>query len=93
MAEAYRQPCTSTSRASVNVARRPIVTMVPSARMGPLSLLLLGDGGIEDSPGGVDGEAHRRVAGFGAVLVGAHGAAEAGVLAQGDEGCGQVLPS
>jgi hypothetical protein len=54
----------------------------------------LDDGGIEDSPERrVDGEAHRHVASFGAVLVEAHGATEAGVLVQGDEASGQVSPS
>jgi hypothetical protein len=54
---------------------------VLESALGQLGLLLLGDGGIEDSPGRrVDGEAHRHVAGLGAVLVEAHGATEAGVL-------------
>jgi len=39
-----------------------------------------------------DGEAHRRIAGLGAVIVEAHGAAEAGVLAQGSKVFRQVLP-
>ena len=52
-------------------------------------LLLLGEGGTEDSlRRRVDGEAHRDVAGLGAVLVEAHNATEAGVLAQGDEAFG-----
>ena len=52
-------------------------------------MLLLGEGGTEDSlRRRVDGEAHRDVAGLGAVLVEAHDATEAGVLAQGDEAFG-----
>ena len=55
--------------------------------------LLLGDGGIENSPGRrVDGEAHRHVEGLGAVFVEAHGTTEAGVLVQGAEAFGQGSP-
>jgi hypothetical protein len=46
----------------------------------------LGVGGIDGSlRRHVDGGAHRHVADLGAVLVEAHGVAEPGVLAQGDE--------